>query len=430
MFDRIRIDLYQGDNMTKKIWILIIVICMVGCSKKETKVETVIEYNDSAKIAINYPITHIKTIDNLISNYIDKTYDSFKTDHDNKKGNISELNISYSYKQINQYISISLTTFISTNSLVHSINEVYTLVYDTNKNKVLKLGDLYNDNQLKNLIPKIKQQLINKYKECIFTDLIDSKINANLKNSNLFLIDKNGVTLFFNPYEITSRTCDIINVQLPFETNYTKNEEPVSIIPNVIEYDPTKPTIALTFDDGPSKYTKKIIELLKKHEAVGTFFVIGNKVDIYRETITLMHQNGNEIGNHSYDHKWLTRLTDKEFYDQINKTQNLVKNITGFTPKLLRPTYGSINNRIRKNTNLDIVMWDVDTNDWRTKNYKNIATKALYSIKDGDIILMHDIYERTYKALELMIPKLKEQGFQFVTVSELKEIKELKNKSN
>lgn len=414
-------------KVVKKIVVFFLILVLTGCSQKVEYTETVIEYNSNAMIAINYPITHIKKIDDVISNYIDRTYKSFKKDYERNQGNIAELNIDYTYDVINNYINISLTTFISTNTLTHPINEIYTVVYDKKKNKLVNVRDLLSPEELDKLLPKIKQDLITKYKECIYVDLLDSKINSALADYELFILNNNGITLYFNPYEISSGNCNIINTNIPLNISFEDKEMQTFMLPDIIEYDPTKPTIALTFDDGPSRYTKKIIELLKEYEAVGTFFVIGNKVDIYKETIALMYKNGNEIGNHSYNHKWLTRLTDEEFFSQIEDTQKVIKKITNYSPVLLRPTYGSINNRIRKNSSLDIVMWDVDTNDWRLKNYKTIAYKALKNIQDGDIVLMHDIYERTYKALEIILPKLKEEGYQFVTVSELKKINELKN---
>lgn len=413
--------------MYKKIFILIILFLLTGCNSKSIKTETVIEYDSNIKLAINYPITNIKQIDNLISNYIDDIYNNFKNDYIN---NTAELNISYSFNELDKYISISLTTFISSNALAHPLNEIYTIVYDKSKKRVLKLGDLLNEDEIEKEIPRLKKQLDNKYKECLIKEMVESRISKELTNYQLFLLNENNITIFFNPYDITSGNCNIISINIPIKLSNQKSEDTASIIPDIIEFDYSKPTIALTFDDGPSKYTKKIIDLLKKYNAPSTFFVIGNKVEIYKDTIKLMYKNGNEIANHSYDHKWLTRLDDEDFFEQINKTQNAVKKVTGFTPKLLRPTYGSINNKIRKNSKLDIIMWDVDTRDWEIKNAKKIANKALASIEDGDIILMHDVYERTYRALEIMLPKLKEQGFQFVTVSKLKQIKELKKQNN
>lgn len=192
--------------------------------------------------------------------------------------------------------------------------------------------------------------------------------------------------------------------------------------------DPSLPVIALTFDDGPSKYTSDILELLKENDAYATFFVVGNKVEAYSSTINTMIKNGNEIGNHSYSHKWLSRLSSNSIKEEIELTQNVLKNIAGYTPVLIRPTYGAVNKKLRNSTNLKVILWDVDTKDWKIKSAEKIAERALNSIEDGDIVLMHDIYERSYNALKIIIPALKEQGYQFVTVSELEEIKEIKKK--
>lgn len=415
-----------SDNINKKIWIIGLVFLISGCNKTALKTQTTIEQEENVKIAINYPITHIKKIDNLIDNYINKTYSSFKTEFENKLENQAELNIDYTYNNLTRYISISITAFISTNNLAHPISEVYTINYDKQTNKLIKLGDIIKTEQLKKLIPTIKQDLINKYKECLLIEQLDAKITEQLTDYNLFTINNDNINLLFNPYEISSGNCNILSTSIPFKTEAKKVVNPINIIPEIKDISLDKPTIALTFDDGPSKYTNKILKLLKDNNAVGTFFVIGNKVETYQDTILEMYKNGNEIGNHSYNHKWLTRLTEEEFNEQITKTGDIIKQITGFTPKLLRPTYGSINKKIRSMSPLEITMWTVDTRDWSNTNYQKIAEKALKEIKDGDIVLMHDIYERSYKALEIILSKLKKQGYQFVTVSELNKIKELK----
>ena len=98
-----------------------------------------------------------------------------------------------------------------------------------------------------------------------------------------------------------------------------------------------------------------------------------------------------------------------------------------YTPKLFRPTYGSVNKNIKENIKLDIILWNVDTLDWKYKNGKKIAENTLKKIKDGDIILMHDTYEYSYNTLKIILPKLKEENYQLVTVSELKKIQEIRN---
>ena len=139
-----------------------------------------------------------------------------------------------------------------------------------------------------------------------------------------------------------------------------------------------------------------------------------------------MVKEGNEIGNHSYNHKWLTKLNEEEFLSQINMTQQIIKKITGFTPRLMRPTYGACNQTLRKRSKLQIVMWDVDTRDWETHNISKILKQTIKNTKDGSIILMHDTKENTVILLEKLLKELKSKDYQFVTVSELEKIKQIK----
>ena len=192
--------------------------------------------------------------------------------------------------------------------------------------------------------------------------------------------------------------------------------------------DPKLPVVALTFDDGPSRYTKDIIDTLKSNNVNATFFVLGNKIEIYKDIISESIKNGNEIGNHSYNHKWLSKLSTNELLDQINKTQDILKETVNYTPTCFRPTYGSVNNRIRKSINLSITLWTIDTKDWKINSVDRIVERAIKDIEDGDIILMHDIFQRSSEALKKIIPRLKEQGYQFVTISELEEVKLLRTK--
>lgn len=178
--------------------------------------------------------------------------------------------------------------------------------------------------------------------------------------------------------------------------------------------------VALTFDDGPSGFTKEIVSLLKEYNYNATFFILGNKLNIdYKEILQESLKNGNEIGIHGFSHKSFTRLKMSELEDEINKSKKYVYNLTGYTPILVRPPYGNINNSIRKFGYGPYILWNNDTLDWKLRDAKKIYNRLANSIEENNIILMHDTYLTTYKALELILPYLKENNYKVVTVSKL-----------
>ncbi|WP_326907407.1 polysaccharide deacetylase family protein [Sedimentibacter sp. MB31-C6] len=185
---------------------------------------------------------------------------------------------------------------------------------------------------------------------------------------------------------------------------------------------PDKPMIALTFDDGPSKlYTPRILDILEEYNSVGTFFVLGNNVKNNKDTLIRMIENGHEIGNHSYNHKDITTLSDEELYKQIKGTDDLIRNATGYTPSIMRPPYGTNSEEYNKKIFKPIILWSIDTLDWENRNTEIIINNILDNVKDGDIILLHDLYDSTAEAVEKVVPELINRGYQLVTVSELYE---------
>lgn len=177
--------------------------------------------------------------------------------------------------------------------------------------------------------------------------------------------------------------------------------------------------IALTFDDGPNYNTNKILDVLEKYNVKATFFVLGSKVEKNKSILKRMDDLSMEIGNHTYNHLLLTKYKEDKIKDEINSTSNLIFDVIGKYPKLLRPSYGSFNNKIKKISNNPIILWDVDTLDWKYHNSKKITDKVLKNVRDGDVILMHDIYISTVNAIDNIIPILQKRGYKFVTVSEL-----------
>lgn len=187
--------------------------------------------------------------------------------------------------------------------------------------------------------------------------------------------------------------------------------------------DVTKPMVALTFDDGPSQQTMRIVSCLLAYNSVATFFCVGQNVDAMRQTVRSVRDFGMEIGNHSYSHPDLAKLKPDGIRWQMDACSNAIYNAIGEYPSLCRPPYGSIGKDVLPSVGMPSILWAIDTLDWQTRNAEKTVEAILSSVKDGDIILMHDLYKETADAVEIVVPKLIEAGFQLVTVSELAEFK-------
>ena len=178
--------------------------------------------------------------------------------------------------------------------------------------------------------------------------------------------------------------------------------------------------VALTFDDGPNhKYTNMLLDGLKEKNVKATFFVLGNNAATNYETLKRIADEGHLIGNHTYSHKNLYRLKEKEILKEIDKTNQVIEAVTGDTVKYFRPSYGNYNSKIVKLSQMEVVLWNVDSLDWKIKNSKRITNRVLKKVNDGSIILMHDIYKSSVKAALMIIDKLKEEGYEFLRVDEL-----------
>ncbi|MBR5111783.1 MAG: polysaccharide deacetylase family protein [Clostridia bacterium] len=192
---------------------------------------------------------------------------------------------------------------------------------------------------------------------------------------------------------------------------------------NMRVIDPSRPIIALTFDDGPSDQTDRILALLAEYDQRATFCVIGNKVSSYAGVVKRTVALGNEIANHTWSHKRLTELSASGIRSQLERTSEAVASVVeGYQVKVLRPPYGKFNKTLRSvcaEMGIVIAEWEIDTLDWSTRNANKTYNKIMKEVRDGVIILCHDLYETTADAMERVIPDLVNEGYQLVTVSEL-----------
>lgn len=184
---------------------------------------------------------------------------------------------------------------------------------------------------------------------------------------------------------------------------------------------PKDKAVALTFDDGPSRDNDgTILETLQANGAHATFFVLGNRARVDGDIMQMITGAGCEIASHSWDHPQLSKLKWKKVKSQIDRTDKIVaKLLNGYEISLLRPPYGSISKTMRKKIKKPMILWSLDTEDWKSRNAKKVFNRVKKEVKDGDIILMHDIHPETAQAVKKIVPWLSEQGYDMLTVSEL-----------
>jgi peptidoglycan-N-acetylglucosamine deacetylase len=185
-----------------------------------------------------------------------------------------------------------------------------------------------------------------------------------------------------------------------------------------------QPFIAMTFDDGPSAdNTPRLLDVLKQRNIKATFFLIGQNAASNPEIVRRILADGHEIGNHSWTHPQLSKLCDERVTAEITRTQEAVKNASGFTPTLLRPPYGAITPRqrewIENQFGLNIILWSVDPFDWKRPGASVITQRILSQVHPGAIILSHDIHKQTVDAMPATLDGLIRKGYKFVTVSQL-----------
>lgn len=188
--------------------------------------------------------------------------------------------------------------------------------------------------------------------------------------------------------------------------------------------DPNKKMVALTYDDGPyTPVTNQILDVLEENNARATFFVVGSRVSTYKDCIKREAELGCEIANHTYNHTILTSVSASTIKSEISKTNNAVKKITGQSPALVRAPGGSVNSTVKKYVEFPLINWSVDTLDWKNRNSSSVVSSIKNNVRDGSIVLMHDLYGSTGDATEEIVPWLIKKGYQLVTVSEMMAVK-------
>ena len=336
-----------------------------------------------------------------VSTNIDIDYPVFKNNKDAViKRYLREVNtqnitsIKYEIGKSSDYTTVLFKFYNKDN-----LENVETLIF--NKNKKISLQELFDLDKLKAVI-ETKKNTENK------EEIDYSKINIlfNDKSTTFYIRENEKLK---NLEIVNNELTEAAKISLNLDDNYHKE--------HTIQKEAK--LVAFTFDDGPSKYTLDIANILEEYNASATFFEVGYNIKAHPEITKELSERGFEIANHTTDHSKLTKLTETKYLTKINDNNALFKELTGKDMPYLRPPYGSYNDKIKANAGVPIVTWSLDTRDWESRNKDKVIEMVINNIKEGDIILFHDLYESTRDAVKELMPLLKEQGYQAVSVGEL-----------
>jgi len=293
--------------------------------------------------------------------------------------------------------------YISLFFLISNKRKYYNINYSIKDNEFISNDNVFDLNSIRDFI-------LDNVKHKYSSDIYNIVTQDNLKSTYLKITEEDVIVYFDS-----SLFKDIsYSVSIKLKGDFK--------VVNDTVYDKV---IAFTFDDGPSQYTMDIVKALVLNDSKATFFELGNRMKYNQDIVREVLNNGMEIGSHTYAHKSLTSLNDDEVLEEVNSTNIIYNEITGENIKLLRPPYGSINERVKDLVVNPIINWNIDTNDWLYRDSDVTAVHIIKNAKDGDIILMHDIYPETLEAVKKVLPILREMGFKVTTVSELASIKDV-----
>ena len=374
--------------------------------------ERVKEKNKHMFKVYHFPKTKISSVNSWIKEEMNQN-DDIVQDHLDTDEKI-QVKQDYSSDASNNIASVKLRLYIN-QELVREVSQSF----DLENNQPISADHLFIEagNTL------ITQKLRSHFTQGTLDrhDFLDQIKIENIKN---FYINKDDITFYKDDESLT--------LALKDTTHYLKQElydyQPTDgFVPSVyIErgVDPNEKLLAFTFDDGPHwEITEKLMDTLEEYDGQGTFFIVGSRVEeseVHNDILKSILDRGHQLANHSYNHQNFNTLGSEALNDQIDRTNNIFEEATGYKgPYMVRPPYGNANSFVRENTNSVYVNWNLDTLDWLTRDAQMICNEIKQSSEDGDIILMHDLYEASYEGFQCGIKELAKEGYQFVTVEEL-----------
>jgi peptidoglycan/xylan/chitin deacetylase (PgdA/CDA1 family) len=439
--------------------------------RPELGIHSIIEEEEDQTIAVHYPNTGHKKIDAILSEFALNRVELFRQDTANiKLANEEvwpyELHIDY---EIVYETSRHLSLIFKESKYLGGAQPstaMYTYNFNLEQGRQLSLKDLFKGSSayLEILSQYVRESLIENHVLNITLDDAwvikgSQPLESNFKH---FVIKENSLIILFEKYQIGSAFIGEPFLEIPFEvftahielkevtlsepsremTSSETTESTINIEPNTVETVETttselfstdekviapelnRKKIAITFEDGPHPiYTPLILDTLKSRNKVATFFVMGNRADEYPDLVKRIYAEGHLLGNHSWSHAQLTRLSNEYILYQIEHTNETIAELTGFTPFIYRPPYGIYNENVISTAGMPAILWSIDPLDLKFDDSAYITNYVLDHAFDGAIVLLRDTNHNTTQAFSAILDGLIKEGFDIVTVDELLEIK-------
>ena len=401
-------------------------------------IESILKETDSLVYSIHYPILNNDKIDADIAKLVNET---IQYAEDSSQKPVSPMDRGMIYMNYDSYLLgkniVSIIFYVENNSQYYANPETYMISkhYDLSTGRELKNEELFQKDYLAAFSNYCRSYIMEHNDFDYVTS--DEVLTPEVENYMNLSLTKDGVLVTFTKDQILSSE-KAYQIIIPYKDikeylNFDVKEETIVIDENKEQevekveaptIDPSKPMIALTFDDGPTtKVTNRILDTLKKYDSRATFYVVGNRLSNYNETLQRIVNENSELGSHTFNHKSLTLLHPKDIKKELSAVDDYLDTLFKDYTTTLRPPYGAVNELVADKVGKPMIFWSVDTEDWKNRDCKTIVRNVLNHVKDGDIVLFHDLYESTADAIEIIVPKLIEEGYQLVTVSEMFEAK-------
>lgn len=439
------------------IILLIFLFTQFFMSKKEKDMsiyhnETIIDNGDNYYIKVEYPKLFNKKINKKISDMVNDEISVFKSNTKILSEATDfeyELNIQYNVSKTNRLYSIHFIIYKYLGG-AHYERDDLIYYYDYIDDKEVSWESLFVDKKdaLNELSILTSNGLKSEYSEYIYSekDMFKEGVKAIKNNFKYIMLNRNGLEVIFPPYQVGPWSSGEMTIKIGYKDinnilaeKYRGNEiteenkEIVSYKRKTrdIEKLKDKKLLALTFDDGPSvSTTKKLLDGLRERDAKVTFFVVGNRVKQHPEIVKKAYDDGHSIGSHTYSHKNLKNLTDKELKREIDRANNEIEEAIGKTTTIVRPPYGEYDKRVINTSGMTFILWSVDPQDWKYRDADIVYKHIIDNAKDGSIILLHDLYGTSVDAALMAIDTLLEEGYAFVSLEELEQLGKIDLNSN